>query len=52
MLVEDFYMTRMLLDMVMLDDGHAIGINHCLCVPKAELKTKNSTKRQQNLPFG
>ena len=23
-----------------------IGSNQCLCLPKAELKTKNSTKRQ------
>ena len=32
--------------MMMLDDCQAIGINQCLCLPKAELKTKNSTKRQ------
>ena len=25
---------------------YLVGINHCLCLPKAELKTKNSTKRQ------
>ena len=31
---------------MMLDDGPVIGSNQCLCVPKAELKTKNSTKRQ------
>ena len=36
----------MLLEMMMLDDGHAIDTNQCLCLPKAELKTKNSTKRQ------
>ena len=30
-----------------LDDGEVIGsINQCLCLPKAELNTKNSTKRQ------
>ena len=34
--------------MMMLDDCHAIGINQCLCLPKAELYTKNSTKRQQS----
>ena len=38
--------TSMLLEMTMLDDGNAIGSNQCLCLPKAELKTKNSTKRQ------
>ena len=36
----------MLLEMMLIEDGHAIGINYCLCLPKAELKTKNSTKRQ------
>ena len=46
--VEDFYLlekssTSMLLEMMMFNDGHAIGINQCLCLPKAELKTKNST---------
>ena len=54
MLVKDIYKAKallessisMLLEMMMLDDGHAIGINQCLCLPKAELKTKNSTKRQ------
>ena len=29
-----------------LDNDDAIGSNQCLCLPKAELKTKNSTKRQ------
>ena len=29
-----------------LDDGEAIGNNQCLYLPKAELNTKNSTKRQ------
>ena len=28
------------------DDGEAIGTNQCMCLPKAELYTKNSTKRQ------
>ena len=36
----------MLVEMMMLDDGHEIGINEWLCLPKAELQTKNSTKRQ------
>ena len=38
--------TSTLLEMMVLDDGHLIGSNQCLCLPKAELKTKNSTKRQ------
>ena len=38
--------TSMLPELKMVDDGHAIDINQCLCLPKAELKTKNSTKRQ------
>ena len=29
--------------MMMPDDGHAIGINYWLCLPKAVLETKNST---------
>ena len=28
------------------DNDNVIGSNQCLCLPKAELKTKNSTKRQ------
>ena len=32
--------------MKMFNDGYAISINQCMCLPKAELKTKNSTKRQ------
>ena len=28
------------------DDDNVLGSNQCLCLPKAELKTKNSTKRQ------
>ena len=28
------------------DNDSVIGSNQCLCLPKAELKTKNSTKRQ------
>ena len=29
-----------------LDNDNIIGTNQCLCLPKAELNTKNSTKRQ------
>ena len=29
-----------------LDNDNVIGTNQCLCLPKAELNTKNSTKRQ------
>ena len=29
-----------------LDNDDVIGSNQCLCLPKAELNTKNSTKRQ------
>ena len=29
-----------------LDNVDVIGTNQCLCLPKAELNTKNSTKRQ------
>ena len=29
-----------------LDNDNVIGSKQCLCLPKAELKTKNSTKRQ------
>ena len=28
------------------DNDDVIGSNQCLCLPKAELNTKNSTKRQ------
>ena len=28
---------------MMINEGDSIGINHCLCLPKAELNTKNST---------
>ena len=28
------------------DNDNVIGTNQCLCLPKAELNTKNSTKRQ------
>ena len=38
--------TSTLLEMMVLDDRHLLGSNQCLCLPKAELKTKNSTKRQ------
>ena len=30
------------------DNDDVIGTNQCLCLPKAELNTKNSTKRQQS----
>ena len=33
---------------MVLEDSYEIGINKCLCLPKADLKTKNSTKRQLN----
>ena len=29
-----------------LDNDDVIGSNQCLCLPKAELNTKQSTKRQ------
>ena len=29
-----------------VDNDNVIGTNQCLCLPKAELNTKNSTKRQ------
>ena len=29
-----------------LDNDNVIGTNQCLCLPKAVLNTKNSTKRQ------
>ena len=29
-----------------LDNDNVIGTNQCVCLPKAELRTKNSTKRQ------
>ena len=35
----------------LLDDGEAIGTNQCLFLPKAELKIKNSTKRQPFFRF-
>ena len=38
--------TIKLLEMMVLDDGHLIGSNQCMSLPKTELKTKNSTKRQ------
>ena len=37
--------TSMLLEMMVLDDCHVKAINQCLCMPKAELKTKNEVKR-------
>ena len=38
--------------MMMFDDCYTIGINQWLCLPKAELKTKNSTKRRRMASFG
>ena len=38
--------------MMMLEDSDEIGINKCLCLPKAELNTKNSTKRRRMASFG
>ena len=31
---------------MIMNEYDVIGINQCLCLPKAELNTKNSTKRQ------
>ena len=31
---------------MIMNEGDVIDINQCLCLPKAELNTKNSTKRQ------
>ena len=33
------------------DNDNVIGSNQCLCLPKAVLKTKNSTKRCRLLEF-
>ena len=41
--------------MMMFNHGHTICINQCLCLPKAELKTKNCQKLNQTaavLSFG
>ena len=37
---------------MMMNEYDMIGINQCLCLPKAELNTKNSTKRRLTAPFG
>ena len=37
---------------MVLEDSDEIGINYCLCLPKAELETKNSTKRRRKASFG
>ena len=36
----------LLLILIFLDNDDVIGSNQCRCLPKAELNTKNSTKRQ------
>ena len=37
---------------MMMNEYDMIGINQCLCLPKAELNTKNSTKRRRKASFG
>ena len=37
---------------MMMDEYEMIGINQCLCLLKAELNTKNSTKRRRKVSFG
>ena len=32
---------------MMMNEYDVIGIHQCLCLPKAELNTKNSTKRRR-----
>ena len=44
--------TSTLLEMMVLDDGHLIGSNQCLCLPKAELKTKKLNLTAALLSFG
>ena len=44
--------SSMLVVMMVLEDSDEIGINECLCLPKAELNTKNSTKRRRKASFG
>ena len=38
--------------MMMMNEYDVIGINQCLCLPKADLKTKNSTKPPRKGSFG
>ena len=40
------FLHLLLLILIFLDNDDVIGSNQCLCLPKAELNTKNSTKRQ------
>ena len=49
MLLEAFWRSSKSIFQVMmvLEDSDEIGINECLCLPKAELNTKNSTKRHR-----
>ena len=37
---------------MMMNEGDVIGINQCLCLPKAELNTKNSTRRRRKASSG
>ena len=54
MLLEAFwkFSRNIFLGMMELEDSDEIGINYCLCLPKAELNTKNSTKRRRKASFG
>ena len=57
--VDDIYNAKALLEsslimpleMMMVDDGYEIAIYKWLCQPKAELKTKHSTKRHRKESF-
>ena len=40
------FLHLLLLILIFLDNDDVIGSNQCLCLPKAELNSKNSTKRQ------
>ena len=37
---------------MMMNEGDSIGINQCLCLPKAELNTKNSPRRRRKASSG
>ena len=37
---------------MMMNEYDMIGINQCLCLPKAELNAKNTTKRDRKASFG
>ena len=37
---------------MMMNEGDFIGINQCLCLPKAELKTKNLNRRRREASSG